>query len=395
MKLRGRMLALAVLMLGMMLLPRPAAAETLQAGVKALSLAPQTESRYTITFAAEEQLNLSAGTAVEVTFPQEYSFIQNDIFSGNPGLTLATIQYKNPADKNYSVLDGQVSWVAEGGAKKIRLAIAKGNNMVEPKVEISLVIPGIVNPAAKGGKELQLKLESCDGKTYGTAVRVEVGDPPSGTPANLRLSAPTSGEIFAVWDAVEGATRYQLVYSRDPQGQFILACDFGKEPLPGEEWLLSGTQACYSGTGNGGLAGGQTYYFKIRAGNDYGYGPYSRAVAVTTPVVKVVGCSAAAIGAASPSSSKLKVKLDQPVKVLDAAKICIYEQDTGNPVSKVEVLAQGEQVVLTAALIPGKQYQVVCYEGALESKVSGRIYNNFWGATLTAPAQGSPAGGAK
>lgn len=264
MKLRYKVyyLGLALFLL-VFLLPVAQAADFPPLNINATSLVPGEESRYTVTFKTDKPLDLSAGATVYVDFPKDYTFVQEDNERENPGITLASVRYKNPEDKFYGVLQGNIAQ-SLGNTAQLMLKIGESNNIIHQGVDVSIVIPGVINPITKGAKEIIINIKDGDGATaFSGKSEVVLGDAPKGIPANLKLSAPVSNKVYAVWDAVDGSIRYQLLYSSEPDGQYILAYDFGKEPLPGEEGSVSGTYISYSGIGNGGLVPGRTYYFKL------------------------------------------------------------------------------------------------------------------------------------
>ncbi|MDF9408792.1 S-layer homology domain-containing protein [Pelotomaculum isophthalicicum JI] len=350
--------------------------------VQSSTYVPGQEGRYTLTFKSGEQLNLSVGSYVYVNFPQGFSFVQNSISSEDPGCTLASIQYKNNStDKYWSVLNGDVS-VAGDVYRFIFQPTVSGSVYTNANINIYMVVPGVVNAPAVGTGTVTLSVYGANGNSYTKSASVTLGDPPASAPSNLGVVAANSLKVNATWDTVVGATRYQLLYSSDPEGTYIQACDFGKEPDPGQEWSLTSNSCSYSGTGNGGLEAGKTYYFKVRAGNQYGYGPASQPVAVAIPAVTLQQSTPVDGGYASIGGSITAV-FNQPVRITDNDKIQVYEKNTGKPVTKNQVSVDGSTVTISAALSYRTAYQVVFHELALEGTVCQGFYNRLIGWSFT------------
>lgn len=363
--------------------------------VQSTTFVPGEEGRYTLVFKSSDLINLSVGSSVYVDFPQGFSLIRSSIDSEDPGCTLANIQYKNkPSDKFWSVLQGETSVVEAGGLNRFIFNPSNANSTVNPDVNVYLVIPGVINKKPAAGTEtVALTVYDKDGKDYTGSAPITLGDPPAAEPEGLNVTAVNSTKVNAVWEAVYEADRYQLFYSSDPEGTFIQACDFGKEPDPGQEWSLTGTDCSYSGIGNGGLAAGMTYYFKVRAGNQYGFGPFSQDVAVSMPVVTLKKSSPADNADDVSTGSVITAVLDQPVKITDVDKIQVYEKSTGSPVTKEQVEAIGTSVNITASLMKSTEYQVVFYNQALESEGNQGVYNRLFGWSFTTKSHGDGGDG--
>jgi hypothetical protein len=85
-------------------------------------------------------------------------------------------------------------------------------------------------------------------------------------------------------------------------------------------------------------------------------------------------------------NNEVTVKVDQPVKIAVADKIRVYEKQTGLRVKDIRVTVGGvdrDVVKINAAFKPGTSYQVVFYEGALESEVKPHIVNSTLGWDLS------------
>lgn len=362
--------------------------------VKATSFVPGEESRFTVIFMVYEQLDLSVGATVYLDFPPDFGIVQNSLENPDPGCTLATIQYKNnPKESFYSVLNGETSVVKEAYATRFYLGPKQPNALINPGTDVYLTVPGVLNGPAKGTHQLTLTVHGANGKSYTQTTQITLGEPPAAAPVGLTLTAPSSSRINAAWEAVYGATRYQLLYSGVPDGVFILACDFGREPQPGEEWALTDTACSYSGTGNGGLEAGRTYYFKVRAGNEFGFGPCSAAVPVTTPAVSPVRLAPGNGESNVSPQHTVTAVLDQAVIVTDDDKIQIYEKATGTPLPKNQLRADKNTVTIASPLKPKTEYQVVFYGGALAAAANPQVINQVFSWTFTTGKESDREGG--
>lgn len=350
--------------------------------IKSTSFVPGQECRYTISFLAPSELNLSAGAQVYVDFPQGFDIVQNNITSENPGCTLASIQYKNnPKDKYYSILQGNVDVLSYENFTRFLLTVDNGsNNTVSSGVYANLIIPGVINAALSDDYSVTMSVHDANGDLYQGSTLFTLGDPPQDNPTGLALFAEGSTIINATWDPVEGATRYQLYYSCEQDGCFIQACDYGREPSPGEQWTLTENSCSYSGDGNGGLKAGRTYYFKVRAGNEYGFGPFSQTVAVATPSINLKEKSYNQ--EAKLFKDSIIAKFDTPVQIINKDKICVYNKLTGASLTEKSVDVNNKKVYITAELEYGMEYQVVFYEGALAGADKPKVINNFMGWNL-------------
>jgi len=331
------------------------AAEPAALEVQSTSFVPSQESRYTINFVPTEQLALSVGTQVYVDFPSAFNVVKDTTFdSPDPGCTLASIQYKTSTkDKFYSVLQGDTRVDHDGSLTRFTLTIGK-DGTVNSGVNAYLVIPGVVNADAVGKYSVTMGVydAEADAVVYQGSAVITLGAPPQASPAGLNLSATGSSTIEASWQPVEGASRYQLYYSSERDGYYIQACDYGHEPAPGEEWLLTDTNCSYSGIGNGGLEAGKTYYFKVRAGNEqYGFGEFSDVVAVTTPVINLKEKSYGA--KAKLLKGEIIAKFDTEVTIVDPDKICVYDKSTSEPVTDKTMEVNNKKLTITAQLAAG------------------------------------------
>jgi hypothetical protein len=355
------------------------AADLTSLDIKSTTFVPGEEGRYTLVFTADAQLNLSVADYIYVDFPEGFSLVQNPYDSEDPGCTLANIQYKNSSSEKYwSIVRGDVSVQDENRFVIEPLTLG---SVVNPEREIFLVIPGVINKPTPGPETVLLSVV-IEGTSYTGSAQIILGEPPSLAPEGLSVEAIASTRVEAVWEAVYDATRYRLLYSNAPDGQFIQAYDFGKEPAPGQEGNLTDTECIYSGNGNGGLDAGRKYYFKVQAGNDFGFGPFSDTVAVTMPVIGLDRFTTNIT-----MTSPIKVFLDQDVKITDPDRIQVYEESNGAPVLKSTLDANGDRVIITAPLETGKRYQVVFYDQALESDETDGVYNRLFGWSFTALQQ--------
>jgi len=400
---KGKPLLVALLCVCLLLFTAAGAGAQEPAGiyiqeVKATSFVPGEESRYTVIFKVydEDKLDLSTGAAVYLDFPPEFGIVRNSLEDPDPGCTLATIQYKNdPKDKFYSVLNGETSVVKEAYAARFCFGGKQENALINSGTAVYLTVPGIINSSNKGTHQLTLTVRRADGKNYTQATQIILGDPPAAAPAGLTLTAPGSYRVNATWEAVYGATRYQLLYTSAPDGDgvYILACDFGREPQPGEEWTLTQTGAGYSGTGNGGLEAGRTYYFKVRAGNAFGFGPCSEVASVTTPAVNPVRFTPGNGATNVNPRDTVAVVLDQDVTIADEDKILIYEKASGVPLPKNQLRTDKNTVTIAASLKPHTEYQAVFYGEALTAAASPQVYNKIFGWSFTTGKESGQDGG--
>ena len=354
--------------------------------LKATTLAPQGEGRYIFKFSVPDPLNLSVGAAVYVDFSEDYGLVQDDLYSADPGCTLTNIQYKNPGDKSFSVLNGDIRVEKSQDRTRFIVSTTQDKVSVVSDVYCYLCIPGVINGSIKeGSSSVGLTVYGADGSEYADILPITLGDPPVKRPGDLTVTFTDSTRVEVSWGPVVDATCYQLYYSNAPEGQYIQAYDFGKEPQPDEIWSLDQTTASFSGVGNGGLEPGGTYYFKVRAGNAFGYGPFSVPVEVTLPVIKPQSTTV--------TGNQAVTILNQSVKILDPDKIVVYEKSSGEPVADQQVKAEGNKVIVTAPFSTGKEYQVVFYGQALENSEQGNITIPIFGWNFTITSKGSRSSG--
>ncbi|NLY56135.1 MAG: fibronectin type III domain-containing protein [Firmicutes bacterium] len=345
--------------------------------VSATSFVPGQEGIYFVTLVSDQELDLSTGAKLVIQLPASFGLIKEDILAPNPGVTLANIQYMYPGDRFYSVITGETSVVKTAQAVQLHFTVVKGDkNPIRPNTQLVITVPGVINSTNAGSYSLQVSHTGNSGQTKMAQTTFRLGYPPALAPANLQVSAVGSYQFNASWDRVPGAEYYQLYYSLTPDGTYIQACDFSRDPGPDERWLLTETKVSFRGEGNGGILADRNYYFKVRAGNEYGFGPFSPAVAIRTPAVLINGILVTDQGT-------IELTCDQAVRINALNRIEVYEMATGVPVNE-DAVAKGNKVVLYPDLKPGHRYQVVLYEDALESAVRPGVHNAVFVFEFTA-----------
>lgn len=344
--------------------------------VQSTSFAPSETGQYTFTLNSTKPLDLPAGLEVQVDFPKGYNLVQGDLLAANPGCSLASLQYKEEKDRFYSILTGPTQVTQTATGVRFTLQIAKdAKDSLKPGTNLFLLLPGVINPTQTGAQALTVNLISPAGPRYVANTTVMLGNPPAAAPRNLQVTALNSQQVTANWDPVANADRYHLYFARVPDGHFNLAYDFRRDPNPGEEWLLQETSTVYSGQGNGGLVAGDTYYFKVRAGNEFGYGPFSEIVPVATKEITLLFADPAP-GQEVSINSSLKVVFDQAIKISDPDKVQVFKKSNGAPV-ETNIQVDGAKLVISPLLQPATEYQVVFYGGALESVGNPGVTNPF------------------
>lgn len=384
-------LSLAIfLMLGKNPLPASAGVEkqlTINAAdVKATSLVYGGEARYIIPVTAADPINLSAGATIMVDFPKEDSLICNNIEDKNPGCTLANIQYKASAtDKFFAYIGGKVSTsITKTQTKRCSLVVEGNSNTVPANTILYITIPGVINKPNGAGdgnnNNITFTIQDAAGNIFSGTVNKQLGDAPINTPTDLKVTALGSSLINASWSSVEGATCYQLLYSWEPDGTYIQAYDFAKrDPNPDELWSIpvptngKTVTASFSG-GNSGLTGGRTYYFKVRAGNNFGYGAASKPVAVKTLLISPSNMVPSANSKHVKINSPISVTLNQDVNIANEHYIQIYEKATGTPIAST-LSVSGSSVTIQANLKADTQYQAVFYSKALKASANNNVWN--------------------
>lgn len=361
-----------------------------QLNITANSFVPGDETRYMVKFSASQNLNMSVNKSIYLDLPVQYQLINNSSQDENPGISLASLQYKKPSDKYYSILAGNTQVVQE--VYKTRLQYTPVTSDTIPSgTDIHLIIPGVINPTGQAKATLQLTIKSTDQIEYAGNSEVTFGAAPTEAPQSLTVNASTSLGVDAEWAPVANATRYQLYYSLTHDGYYIQACDFGREPMPGEVWSLTDTACQFSGIGNGGLQAGRTYFFKVRAGNDFGFGAFSPVVQITTPQVQVSAANISNNAVGLDPATALQLSFTEQIKILDADRIQIFEKATGIPIPVTTATYQNK-VTLSTNLNYATNYQLVFYEQALEYSEIPGVYNplliwNF--STKNRPSSGS------
>ncbi len=372
------------------------------ADVTVTSLVYGEESRYIFAVTAAEDIKFSAGATVMVDFPKNSSLICNDIENEDPGCTLANVQYKVYAsDKYFSFLDGQVSTsTTDTLNQRCSLVLGGKANTVPATTKLYITIPGVMNkPAVSSGgagggsnNNIAVTIQAADGKVFSGTVNKPLGNAPATAPTGLQVTASGSSQISANWNQVEGATRYQLLYSWDPNGTFIQAYDFARrDPNPDELWpipsLAPTVTASFSGA-NSGLLGGRTYYFKVKAGNAFGYGPSSEPVAVTTPVISPSTMVPLANASSVSINNPISVTLNQVVTIANKHYIQVYEKATGTPIDSSSSVS-GSTVTIQASLKADTQYQVVFFYKALTATANNIVWNESFDWVFTTAKGGN------
>lgn len=346
------------------------------------------EGRYTIKFRTNNPLNLSTGAAVSVGFSPGFGVIREDIYSRNPGCTLANIQYKEPQAKHFAVLEGSTQVKRSGQYIQFTLLPTSGGIIVPANTALFLTVPGVINPAAPGTEILTLTVVEQNGQLLADSLPFLLGRAPKEIPQDLRIAEASSYKVTLAWSPLHVGTGCKVYFATQPDGQYIEALDFSREPEPGESWIASNSIHPFSARGNGGLKPGQTYYFTVRGVNQFGAGPQSSVLAVTLPSVKLLHTQPTGREQiADDKENIILATVDQPVKIAVADKIRIYEKQTGLRVKNVQATIAGKNndtVEIKTALRPGTTYQVVFYEGALKSAISAlRIVNSNEGWVFT------------
>ena len=351
------------------------------AGFVSTSLVPGEEARYTVSFTAPVALELKDAT-LSLDLPDSFSIFQNGILDENPGCTLANLQYKNKdTDKYWSFLQGQAEVNTQDNQTIFTLHVQSiASASVNAGRTIYLTLPGVVNAPDEGAFPVHILLQSTTGNYEGQTAST-LGMAPAEAPSNLEVKAASSYQLDAEWDPVEGASRYQLFYALDPHGDYIQAYDFGKDPNPGQQSELAVTSCMFTAKGNGGLEPGRTYYFKVRAGNQYGFGPFSKVIKSETPVLRLKAPE-------ENLHSPIIVRADQEVKIVDEDLILLFITATGEPVA-AELTAEGSTISISAELESGTSYQVVIYPNALVNTGDIETNNNLFGFEFVAGSQPS------
>lgn len=358
--------------------------------IAANSFVPEDETRYTVTFSTPQDLAMSVNKSIYLDLPVGYQLINNSSQDANPGISLSSLQYKKVGDKYYSILGGSTRVIQE--VYKTRLQYTPiTSDTIPAGTDIHLLVPGVINPPGQAEATLQLSIETLDGAGYTGNCNILFGAAPTETPQFLSVKATKSLSIEASWAPVENATRYQLYYSLNRDGHYIQACDFGYEPLPGQVWSLTNTACQFSANGNGGLQPGRTYYFQVRAGNEFGFGAYSPIAEVTTPQVQVSTANIAHNITGIDPATKLDLTFSQPIKVLDADKVQVFEKSTGTPIP-VTISVYQNKLTLAATFNYATTYQLVFYDQALENAETPGVYNplSIWNfSTKNRPSSSS------
>ena len=362
------------------------AADLSSVTVKAASLVPGEATRYIIKFKTEEPLDLSKGTRITIELPKGFNIKQDHIMSADPGCTLAKLEYKNPGDRFYSVVRGATSIKKTSNGVQCTFILRAIQSVIPPHTDLFLTLPGVVNVPVTGRYLLNLMVQDDRGVGYQGAGQFILGLPPTAAPQQVQLVEASSHEIRLAWDPVPKATRYRVLFSSQPAGHFISAMDLAREPYPGEDWALTDTTHGFRGRGNGGLVPGRTYFFKVQAGNETGFGPSSKILPVTLPEIKPIKDL--------PGGKQTKtlilpgnilfIRLDQPVRIADQDAIKVYEKSSGVNVRNVHVMVDeidNNKIRISTKAPAGQEYLVVFYEGALESLIKPNVVNNTFGWT--------------
>jgi fibronectin type 3 domain-containing protein len=172
-----------------------------------------------------------------------------------------------PAPANLLALAGNaqvaLSWSAVAGASSYRLV--RSGTIVNVGAVTAYTDAPLANGVAYSYYVYASPAAGGEGAHSNTVTATPVGPPAA--PASL--SAVASGTtVSLVWAGSAGATRYDVLRSSTSGGGFVVVA----AGVPTTTWP------------NAGLATGTTYYYVVRAANEYGSGPVSpQAQATTVP----------------------------------------------------------------------------------------------------------------
>ncbi len=364
-----------------------AAAELSSASLAASSLVPGQEARYTLKLRVATALNLAKGASVAVDFPSGFNLVYKDGFAADPGCTLARLEYKNSGDRHFAVVYGTVDTARNQTGVQLIFKPQVSQLVIPAETELYLIIPGVINSGKKGLSQVDIRITDAGGALFQGTCAFTLGLAPAAATRQVRLVEASSQAVRLAWDPVAGAKGYRVLVSSQAKGEFISALDLTREPTPGEVWLLTETSHSFAGRGNGGLSPGGTYYFKVQAGNEYGFGPASPVLRVVLPEVKpVYNRQNNGIILVAPGQEAV-VAVDRPVKITDQSGIGLYEKDTGVKVKGVSAVVDEKDprlIRISAKLRSGQQYLLVFYAGALEGRGQIKVTNNNFSFALAA-----------
>ncbi|MDD3654698.1 MAG: fibronectin type III domain-containing protein [Desulfotomaculaceae bacterium] len=349
--------------------------------VRSSNYVPGEQGNYMLFFQMDRTLELSVSASVYADFPHGY-----ELFTKECDWSKA-FQYLNPNSQEWTTVSGYAA--IEGS--RFLFNITEDNLLLDPNIQMRLVLSDVLNGPQSGVFELSLTLLETNGNSISKTVDVVLGPSPAEVPSGLALTAVSSLQVNAVWGTVAGADRYQLFFSSEVNENYQPACN-NCSSLNTEEWYLTTPSIEFKGNDYTGLEAGKTYYFKVRAGNQFGYGPFSQPVPVTTLSVKLLQTL--------PADKETKVLIKNPVlalfnqkvNVVNPNEIQVAELPYGSLVDSSQISVEERTVVIAVQFEYDTAYQVVFGERALESTVHAAVYNPIFRWTFTTEAKPESSG---
>lgn len=127
-----------------------------------------------------------------------------------------------------------------------------------------------------------------------TTLAAAVTPAPTTAPSYLTSSGVTYNAATLSWDVVSGATKYELVRDTSSGGSFATIVYEGSSNT----------------TDDTGLSANTTYYYKVRAGNSAGWGPYTSFVSLQTELAPVAPSTPANLTVDNQSESFIALSWD-------------------------------------------------------------------------------------
>lgn len=197
---------------------------------------------------------------------------------------------------------------------------------------------------------------------------------PTSPPSYLTSSSVTHSGATLSWGLVSGATKYQLVRDVSSGGSFATI-------------VYDGTSNTTTDTG---LSANTTYYYKVRAGNSAGWGPYTSFVSLQTELAPVAPSTPANLSVDNQSESFIALSWDA---VSGADSYQLY-RSLSSPVSTSDTVVYdgtGTSVVDTdggSGLSSGTTYYyaIRATNAAGSSAVSTTIAGNTSATATSAPS---------